>query len=83
MCERWSIQRGLNSSQIVYGVSRGMSMRELMTQQPIYYGARLDDAIIDSETSGQSFAYETVPVATDRAKRHRRVHRALIGILKT
>ena len=47
--EIWAIQRGLNFLTTVYGVSRDESMREVMSQQSDYYGAHLNDRVIDSE----------------------------------
>jgi carbonic anhydrase/acetyltransferase-like protein (isoleucine patch superfamily) len=47
--EIWVIQRGLNFLSTVYGVSRDESMREVMSQQSDYYGAHLNDRVIDSE----------------------------------
>ena len=48
--EIWAIQRGLNFSGTVYGVRRDESMREVMSQQSDYYGAHLNDRVIDPDT---------------------------------
>jgi hypothetical protein len=42
----WAIQRELDFSGTVYGVSQDASMRELMALQSAYYGAHLDDTIV-------------------------------------
>lgn len=43
----WAIQRGLDFGGTVYGVGPGVPMRELMRQQSEFYGAHLDDQVID------------------------------------
>ena len=48
--EIWAIQRGLNFMGTVYGVRRDESMREVMSQQSDYYGAHLNDRVIDTDT---------------------------------
>jgi carbonic anhydrase/acetyltransferase-like protein (isoleucine patch superfamily) len=45
--EIWAIQRELDFGGTVYGVGRGVSMRELMRQQSEFYGAHLNDQAID------------------------------------
>ncbi len=42
----WAIQRELDFSGTVYGVSRDTSMADLMALQSDYYGAHVDDTII-------------------------------------
>ncbi|WP_431236035.1 gamma carbonic anhydrase family protein (plasmid) [Mycolicibacterium psychrotolerans] len=46
--EIWAIQRELDFPGTVYGVSRDVSMRELMRQQSDYYGAHRKDQIVAS-----------------------------------
>jgi carbonic anhydrase/acetyltransferase-like protein (isoleucine patch superfamily) len=43
----WEVQRTLDFPGTVYGVPRGTSMREIMARQADFYGAHLDDRVID------------------------------------
>lgn len=45
--EIWGIQRELDFNGTVYGVTRQVSMRQLMRQQSDYYGAHARDQVID------------------------------------
>ncbi|NQX17260.1 gamma carbonic anhydrase family protein [Rathayibacter sp. VKM Ac-2857] len=45
--EIWAIQRRLDFPGTVYGVGPGVSMRELMRRQSEFYGAHLDDRVIE------------------------------------
>jgi carbonic anhydrase/acetyltransferase-like protein (isoleucine patch superfamily) len=45
--EIWEIQRGLDFPGTVYGVPRGTPMREIMARQAEFFGAHLDDRIVE------------------------------------
>lgn len=45
--EIWAIQQKLDFAGTVYGVSREVSMRELMRQQSEYYGSHASDHVLD------------------------------------
>ncbi|MGI5163341.1 gamma carbonic anhydrase family protein [Spirillospora sp. CA-253888] len=45
--ELWEVQRQLDFPGTVYGVPRGTPMREVMARQSGFYGAHLDDRVID------------------------------------
>ncbi|MFC9975819.1 gamma carbonic anhydrase family protein [Spirillospora sp. NPDC127200] len=45
--ELWEVQRRLDFPGTVYGVPRGTPMREVMARQTGFYGAHLDDRVID------------------------------------
>ncbi|MFI6516780.1 gamma carbonic anhydrase family protein [Spirillospora sp. NPDC050679] len=45
--ELWETQRRLDFPGTVYGVPRGTPMREVMARQADFYGAHLDDRVID------------------------------------
>lgn len=47
--ELWQVQRELDLPGTVYGVPRGTSMRDIMTRQSAFYGAHLDDRVLDDE----------------------------------
>ncbi|MCL6672438.1 MULTISPECIES: gamma carbonic anhydrase family protein [Streptomyces] len=47
--ELWEVQRELDFPGTVYGVPRGTSMRDIMTRQSAFYGAHLDDRVLDDE----------------------------------
>ncbi|MFJ9118700.1 gamma carbonic anhydrase family protein [Streptomyces sp. NPDC102394] len=47
--ELWEVQRELDFPGTVYGVPRGTSMRDIMTRQSTFYGAHLDDRVLDDE----------------------------------
>ena len=47
--ELWQVQRELDFPGTVYGVPRGTSMRDIMTRQSAFYGAHLDDRVLDDE----------------------------------
>ncbi|NNC12737.1 gamma carbonic anhydrase family protein [Planctomonas sp. JC2975] len=44
--EIWAIQRELDFPGTVYGVDRGVSMRELMRRQSSYYGEHAEDQVV-------------------------------------
>lgn len=45
--ELWERQRPLDFPGTVYGVPRGTSMRDIMSRQADFYGAHLDDRLLD------------------------------------
>ena len=45
--EIWAIQRELDFGGTVYGVPKGASMRDIMTQQAEFFAAHQDDRVID------------------------------------
>ncbi|MGW3097579.1 gamma carbonic anhydrase family protein [Streptomyces sp. NPDC001102] len=47
--ELWQVQRELDFPGTVYGVPRGTSMRDIMTRQSAFYGAHVDDRVLDDE----------------------------------
>ncbi|MGW2832602.1 gamma carbonic anhydrase family protein [Streptomyces sp. NPDC001286] len=47
--ELWQVQRELDFPGTVYGVPRGTPMRDIMTRQSAFYGAHLDDRLLDDE----------------------------------
>jgi len=47
--ELWQVQRELDFPGTVYGVPRGTSMRTVMARQSAFYGAHLDDRVLDDE----------------------------------
>ncbi|MEU9183407.1 gamma carbonic anhydrase family protein [Streptomyces sp. NPDC048484] len=53
--ELWKVQRELDFPGTVYGVPRGTSMRDIMARQAHYFGAHLDDRLVEdgqTETDG-------------------------------
>ncbi|TQJ86290.1 gamma carbonic anhydrase family protein [Streptomyces sp. SLBN-31] len=47
--ELWQVQRELDFPGTVYGVPRGTPMRDIMTRQSAFYGAHLDDRLLEEE----------------------------------
>ncbi len=45
--ELWELQRTLEFPEVVYGVPRGTTMREIMARQTQFYGAHQDDRILE------------------------------------
>ncbi len=45
--ELWEVQRDLDFPGTVYGVPRGTPMRTIMARQTAFYGAHLDDRLLD------------------------------------
>ena len=45
--ELWQVQRELDFPGTVYGVPRGTPLREIMARQSAFYGAHLEDRLID------------------------------------
>jgi carbonic anhydrase/acetyltransferase-like protein (isoleucine patch superfamily) len=45
--ELWEVQRTLDFPGTVYGVARGTSMHDIMSRQSTFYGAHLEDRLVD------------------------------------
>jgi carbonic anhydrase/acetyltransferase-like protein (isoleucine patch superfamily) len=45
--ELWEVQRTLDFPGTVYGVPRGTSMRDIMSRQSTFYGAHLEDRLVN------------------------------------